>query len=160
MGALSLLLLGLCVWKLIPAYQQLRLVWISRSWPSVQGKIVSGVIREESYTTETEKGDQTSTYYRPEFEFRYVVDNTTYTSSQRVFGDSPKYEKREKAQDDLKKYPKAGPVQVYYDPNDPSNGVLEPHYIGSVVRGFFLGFFMFSLAWFCFRITIAIMGLD
>ena len=83
----------------------------SLQWPSVPGTVVFS--QWVNYNT---PGDTPSS--APEVRYSYVVNGQTWQSSTVKFGGVGR-------QKILDKYPKGNPVQVFFDPQRPSNAVLE-----------------------------------
>ena len=89
-------------------------------WPVVRGTVLSSGW-EKVKTTEDRR---TSTSYAPSVEYRYSVNDVAYTSRQIKLGmtlsSSQAY-----AEKVAGRYPKGGPVDVHYDPANPSVAALE-----------------------------------
>jgi len=160
LGLVFLILLGSVLWVVTPAYQALSLMWKSRNWLNVKGEITTTNISEQDYENETDRGTSHYTYYRPEVRFMYIVDDETYKSDQRVFGETPQFAKKQDAQKILKKYAMGAAVKVYYDPQNPATSVLEPRNLRPIARSLFWGFFIYLAAMFVFRMAIGILGWD
>ncbi len=98
----------------------------SRNWPSVMGRVVATQVRVEVLPMES-TGDAYSRYY-PEVEYEYTVDGHTYRSKRIRFGGLPFVYSTDRGEIEawLAEYPVGKKVQVYYNPQHPSEAVLEP----------------------------------
>jgi preprotein translocase subunit SecG len=90
----------------------------SETWPQAPGIIIHSSLGEE----ENEKGEIS---YFADIKFQYSVDSVTYTNDRlsywRILGSDPKiFEPK------LLKYPLNKKVIVYYNPENPEQGYLEP----------------------------------
>jgi hypothetical protein len=90
----------------------------STSWPTVQGGITSS---EVTVSSDSEGADS----YSPEVTYRFQIDGQIFASSQIKFGENS-YGSRRKAQEIVNQYPVGKQVMVYYEPERPTNAVLEP----------------------------------
>lgn len=92
----------------------------ANAWPVTQGEIVSSVVEQRR---STESG-RTRTIYLPVVEFAYTVGGNRLHSRQVKLGlevsGSESF-----AQKIVDRYPAGAPVDVHYDPRDPSNAALE-----------------------------------
>lgn len=109
----------------------------SGSWPEARGTIVSVTIRTDSYLA----GDQALTpeqkerrrKYFPSITYRWEVDGQSYTGSRYRLGTThEKYEEREGAVAAASKFQNGAPIPVYYDPEDPSEAVLDKSASGGI----------------------------
>ncbi|AZO76491.1 MULTISPECIES: DUF3592 domain-containing protein [unclassified Bosea (in: a-proteobacteria)] len=92
----------------------------ANAWPVTQGEIVSSAVEQRR---STENG-RTSKTYLPVIEFAYTVAGNRLHSRQVKLGlevsGSESF-----AQTLVDRYPAGAPVDVHYDPQDPSNAALE-----------------------------------
>jgi hypothetical protein len=92
----------------------------ANAWPVAAGEIVSSTV-EQRHATENGK---TRTTHLPIVEFAYTVDGNRLHSRQVKLGlevsGSESF-----AQGIVARYPAGAPVEVHYDPQDPSNAALE-----------------------------------
>jgi Protein of unknown function (DUF3592) len=98
----------------------------SESWLTVEGKILSTAIDESRSTTrDSQTGrDRIETYYHGVVKYEYVVSGQTFASdriSYKSYGAS-----REQAQRVIDAYRVGSSVTVHYNPENPSESVLEP----------------------------------
>ncbi len=86
------------------------------SWPSTQGIVTESFVK----LLHSSRGRNS---IRPTVVYAYVVNERQYVSSNRGYGivAGPQYW----AGEIVAKYPVGGVVTVYYDPNNPSDAVLE-----------------------------------
>ena len=101
----------------------------SETWPQAPGTIIHSSLGEE----ENEKGEIS---YFADIKFRYSVDSVIYTNDRlsywKILGSDPK-----KFEQKLLKYPLNKKVIVYYNPENPKQGYLEPGIsFGSYISNF------------------------
>lgn len=93
----------------------------SLSWPSTDGEISHSAVL---YQTSTNPSTGNTSTYKPDIAYRYKVHDRSYSSSRIALMDlasSPRY-----AQNIVDRYPDNSSVQVYYNPANPAEAVLEP----------------------------------
>jgi len=104
-----------------------RLLHESVAWPVANGRISALDVVEEQETSRDDNGrETTSIYYRPDIRFSYAVGGRELHSSQWKWGATALYGDEERAAKILARYAVGMAVPVHYDPQDPSNAVLEP----------------------------------
>jgi hypothetical protein len=134
-GFFFLLFVGLGVFLIYRMQQSKKKALVSQSWPSTTGQITeSHVSRSQS----TDSDGDTTTSYSARVAYTYQVGGQTYSGHNIAFGFNPSYSSETKAQADAARYPVGSQVSVYYDPNKPSDAVLERQVSGSKV-GLILG---------------------
>jgi Protein of unknown function (DUF3592) len=105
------------------------------SFSSTEGRIFSS-----SIDTSKRRG---TTYYYYEIEYEFIVNEKRYRSDRIAFYENvsanPGF-----AESYVSKYPVGKPVNVYYDPKDPSFSVLEPEVKGGAE--FELGLLIIAVA--------------
>ena len=138
-GFIALILFGVSAWLLMPGVREFNLARASQRWPSVPGKVIStNVIYQAPMNTDMDSSSRAS--YRPVIEYAYAVNGVSYRANHRVFGDeSVVYGTFSRAKAIVDDYPPERGVQVYYDPEDPKNAVLEPGKIDNVVMALVAG---------------------
>lgn len=94
----------------------------SQSWPSAPGIITNLDVRR---STSTDSDGDTTITYTPVIEYDYDVIGQTYHGSRVAFGAVTGYSSQGKAQEALIPYAIGGTVTVYYNPDNPSEAVLE-----------------------------------
>ncbi|MBT3200647.1 MAG: DUF3592 domain-containing protein [Phycisphaerales bacterium] len=95
----------------------------SSAWPSVKGKIVASDVKKSTSSRKRSKGRRKSTKYRAIIKYEYTVAETKHTGNQVSFGGSSTSMSAAKAV--ASRYPKGADVDVYYDPENPDEAVLE-----------------------------------
>jgi hypothetical protein len=121
------LLLGL-IFVVIGTYLVLRSRRLGKSfkaslnWPSTPGRIVSNEIIVRSGYTET--GQTPVVRYTPSVIYEYNVGGSSLTGST-IRSAKPTVLSRETAQGILAPYGSGAPVSVFYDPQAPTNSMLE-----------------------------------
>jgi hypothetical protein len=93
----------------------------AQSWPSREGTIT------RTYVTHHAGGHRKPDYYLPEFRGRYTDTGEEFWISSVRYGDFRFGDGKRKAEADTAAYPAGARVQVYYDPNNPQETILEPH---------------------------------
>jgi hypothetical protein len=91
----------------------------SESWPSTEGEIAHSAVL---YQTDTAP-DRSIATYKADVAYRYEVKGASYTSSRISVVDFASTSNR--AQQIAQRYPDKSRIQVYYNPSDPSESVLE-----------------------------------
>jgi hypothetical protein len=105
-----------CLWGHWEGFQAQR----SASWPSVDGTVVSSMVRSKSSGSGTNRG----TTYEAEVRYQYQVDGAAYENDVQRFGQISMGWKSG-AQADVRRHSR-GPDTVYYDSAKPATSVLEP----------------------------------
>lgn len=103
-------------------FQQRRKAEASAAWPATQGKIVRSWVRTES-SWDTDTG--TTYSYFPEVRYEYEVMGQKYEGKNISFGGSVGSSSRAYAEKVIAQYPADKEVTVYYNPEKPSEAVLE-----------------------------------
>ena len=99
---------------------------LSASWPSTEGEIAHSAVL---YQTDTTANHGTATY-KADIAYRYKVAGASYSSSRISLVDFASTSNR--AQSIAQRYPDKARVQVYYNPSDPTDAILEPGNTGGV----------------------------
>ena len=127
----SMIFLGVGLWMINKGMQ-------SENWEKGTATITSSEIEKtESKSKDAQGFTQTSTSYGVSVKYSYTVEGGNYEGNTVGFG-TMSHNERSDAQDELKSYPKGKTIDVYYDPEDPSDSVLNkgvfwPMYIMIVV---------------------------
>jgi Protein of unknown function (DUF3592) len=101
------------------AKPQMKKAEQSKTWPTTMGAVIKSEIVSE-------KDSEHGTMYRPEVVYVYSVDNREYTSNEITFGSSMVSTSRRKSVAKATyKYPVGKQVNVYYNPDEPYESVLE-----------------------------------
>ena len=127
----SMIFLGVGLWMINKGMQ-------SENWEKGTATITSSEIEKtESKSKDAQGFTQTNTSYGVSVKYSYIVEGSNYEGNTVGFG-TMSHNERSDAQDELKSYPKGKTIDVYYDPEDPSDSVLNkgvfwPMYIMIVV---------------------------
>lgn len=117
-----LFLLGIGLFTLVFSIRSNQKASQSTDWPSVVGVITHTYIEEdESFDSD---GDTTTTY-SPVINYEYIVDDQVYTGDRIYYGLTMKYNRHQEAAKALQAYPTNSEVEIYYNPADPSEAVLD-----------------------------------
>jgi hypothetical protein len=96
------------------------------SWPAVKGKIIEASVTRHERMSDPNRSHTTRDYaYSPRIIYRYEVQGAEYTSGRLAHSDS-QYGTKTDVEALVAGYRVGGEVDVYYDPQDPSFGVLDP----------------------------------
>ena len=101
----------------LPPYLRARK---SERWPTTDGVISKNWV-EVAYSSKYRRYS-----YFPRIEYRYHVGSKEYRSSRFSFGRDSYFSQLRDAQSVLDAHPMRSEVKVYYDPADPSFGILQP----------------------------------
>ena len=127
----SMIFLGVGLWMINKGMQ-------SENWEKGTATITSSEIEKtESKSKDAQGFTQTSTSYGVSVKYSYTVEGGNYEGNTVGFG-TMSHNERSDAQEELKSYPKGKTIDVYYDPENPSDSVLNkgvfwPMYIVIVV---------------------------
>jgi hypothetical protein len=94
-------------------------------WPVTTGRIVSSTVEHYRTRVGGARSGTMATFYEPVVEYSYRVNGREYHSTQLSFGGRVA-DSEELAQAKAAKYPANTEVVVHYDPDTPSNAVLDP----------------------------------
>jgi hypothetical protein len=128
----------------------------SMRWPTVAGTITTSDVIEEAIENKDEDKTRTGKTYRYQVDLRYAyhLGKRDYVGTAANWGGTAIYGLREMAEKAASRYNVGQPVTVYYDPEQPSNAVLEPEsregslallivaVLCAVTGGLFLAFFL------------------
>jgi hypothetical protein len=82
-------------------------------------------VSEVRQSASTDDDGRTRYTYYPHIEYTYPISGQAYNSKQIAFGGAQGFNSPNQAQSTLAKYPINSPVQVFYNPQNPSEAVLE-----------------------------------
>ncbi len=99
------------IWTIVKAKK-------SADWPSVKGTLISSSIRSNIKTASSDS-------YEAKILYSYTVNGKTYTGKRVCYGDFG-IRTRSRAEKIIAHYPEGKNVRVFYDPDDPKEGILEP----------------------------------
>ncbi|MGD8822596.1 MAG: DUF3592 domain-containing protein, partial [Anaerolineales bacterium] len=95
----------------------------STSWPSVLGKITKAWVETQKH--EDDDGSVTITYF-PRWEYEFAVSGMTYTSQTISFGGTGGSRNEFDVREGLSRFPINSQVEVFYNPSNPDEAILEP----------------------------------
>ena len=140
--------------------------WVSLDWPVAEGHILRTDI-EEVRSNKQDTGDANTTTnwkpggqiirYRPIIEYQWQVDGGIYERNRIDFSAAKANEDtREAAEAIIAPYPVGSAVDIHYDPNKPSRGILQPgaHWDGlgvTLIAAFVLAVFALVFSVLAFR---------
>jgi hypothetical protein len=105
-----------CVYFLVLLCRSLRMGLASKNWPNVRGIVKESSVEEKS---ESEGG----VIYRPKIIYSYRVDDCDYESDRSFSWIRSGWRKR--VANIVERYPQGSDVEVYFNPDNPSQAVLE-----------------------------------
>lgn len=131
----------------------------SRRWPTAPGKVISTEELQHRRPVPAEAGGGTRLHYEPHVHYEYTVGQVLIGSTHLRLGPTESSSEA-RAQVVLARYPPGTPVQVAYNPKDPTESVLEPgarpvDFARAGVGAFFVGmafFVQFIARWFAARL--------
>ena len=117
---LIFLLVGIFVaWRAIIDWRKYR---ESESWLTGTAKITNTAITSH-------RGNKGGTSYQVHISYTYQVLGQSFQGNQLSFGsEGTHYGTRQEAEKIIAQYPEDNQASIYYDPNDPSQAVLERKY--------------------------------
>ncbi len=121
----------------------------SVNWPSAPGNIIRSEKEKHTTTEKSGSSKREVTYYLAAIDYEYQVGGKSYRSNRIAY----EGQNRNQTVALLNRYPKGKSVEVFYDPDDPEEAVLE--------RGMKKGsYFMpiFGAVWGLFGLLIAFKG--
>lgn len=119
--AFGLIFAAIGLFALIRGIVHYRTGKASATWPSVEGQVTVATV--EMHVSTDSDGD-TSRYYTPRVVYEYSVSGQQYGSDQVTIGSTWNYPSEARAAAKLK-YQTGQRVIVYYNPENPSQAVLE-----------------------------------
>lgn len=118
----------------------------AEDWPVAAGRVVATRIDHSEHTDDD--GDRYTTYH-PVVAYEFQVGGRTLRSERLNLNEAEAYDYREDAVAFLADYPAGAPVEVYYNPDDPSDSavIIEgPSWMFLIITAFGLAFF--AAGWF------------
>lgn len=138
-GGLAVLVIGIAIE---------RRARISRRWPSAKGVILSSkILKELSISSNSAQGHHTvgDHQYKPEVAFEYTVFGMKYLSNKVSFADYST-NTTQHATEVTERYPEGKAVDVYYNPDNPEDAVLERKGGFGVLLLFLGGLFLIAIS--------------
>lgn len=111
--------------------RELRKARATRSWPTTGGRILTA--RVHSFRGYNRSSHTSKTYYDPQVVYEYTINGTRYESHQIAIGIGYSNHRREEVERKVAPYKAGADVQVFYNPNDPNDAVLEHGVAGGVM---------------------------
>ncbi|MBI9050111.1 MAG: DUF3592 domain-containing protein [Anaerolineaceae bacterium] len=122
----GLLFAGTGLFLLIRGLLQFRSSKASRDWPTIEGQVTQAMV---DMSIDRDEDGSSSRKYAPLVIYTYAILGREYTSDQVAFGSKWRYTSRAKAESKLR-YQSGEQVIVYYNPENPTQTVLEPGAVG------------------------------
>ncbi|MBM3144676.1 MAG: DUF3592 domain-containing protein [Chloroflexi bacterium] len=94
----------------------------SGGWPAVVGVITNAIIKKN---VSSDSDGYTRTTYAPQIEYQYSVASQEFIGNRITFGMTKTYGSKKKAEEAMASYPINARVNVFYDPQNPSDAVLD-----------------------------------
>ena len=117
-GLGSMIFLGVGLWMINKGMQ-------SENWDKGTATITSSEIEKtESRSKDAQGFTRTSTSFSVRVTYAFTVEGSNYEGNTVGFG-TMSHNERSDAQEELKSYPKGKTIEVYYDPENPSDSVLK-----------------------------------
>jgi hypothetical protein len=121
-----------------------------KSWPSVPGTITSSRVSKKEVSVESHGSTSLQTQYEPHVKYSYTVTGTLY-HGERIGNGILVSSLSGPSKRIVKRFTAGATVPVYYDPEDPSQAVLEKTRLSDEI-GFLVG------VGFCF-ISVFLVGI-
>ena len=113
---------GVGIFLIYKGMQSRKQAEASQGWPSTQGVVGESRV---THSTHTDSDGDTSDSYAPQVEYTYQVGGQEYRGKNLTFGFKQGYGSPAKAEAITARYPAGGTVNVFYDPANPQQAVLE-----------------------------------
>jgi uncharacterized protein DUF3592 len=114
----------------------------TRSWPVTTGRVMtSGIKSHQSYSSSSHTH---TTVYDAQVVYEYMVNGARYQSSQISVGTGYSTSMVGEVQNKAAQYPMGAPVQVFYNPANPQEAVLEHGTAGGILY-LFLALFIVGI---------------
>ena len=122
------------------------------NWPSTQGRITSSEIttRSDTYRDSTTNRLSEETYYNAHITYEYEINGIIYSNDDVKVGGTIGTTSINWARETLNQYPKDKIVNIYYNPEDPGQSVLEVGLHFSTWFPLTMGLGIFFFSW-CIR---------
>ena len=127
---MALLLYG-GVSMMIGSVRQLLASFEAMSWPTASGKVTRSEVETHSQSVRRRGSDgvrrsSVEEYYTADIEYEFTLDGVKHTGNQLTTVQGGNLATRPSVEKSLEKYPVGQTVVVSYNPDDPSQSVLEP----------------------------------
>lgn len=112
------------VFALDLTFRNLEQARASNAWPTAPGHIVSSGVRE--YEEWNRDKEEQWTYYAAQVTYAYTVNGVLYTGDRINFSTAVRWGDRGPADKIIARYLTGATAEVYYNPENPQEAVLEP----------------------------------
>ncbi len=116
--------------------------WQAKSWPTAQGRIILSKVTEGRLSKSRIRVARLCI----ELDYLYLADGVAY-EGHRLNAGWHCFASEQRIRELLKKYPSGKEVKVYYNPENPSQAMLEPGLDWSIFFLWGVGFITVSLMW-------------
>jgi PDZ domain-containing secreted protein len=116
-GLIALVVGGLGLFLVIHAQRNKHKAQQSQTWPVAKGTITQTDISVQEYDEKVR--------YVPVVRYTYQVNEQVHEGRRITFGSDMEFPSRQKATEYLAEYPVGAEVSVYYNPEKPSEAVLQ-----------------------------------
>ncbi len=116
---------AMAVFALLIALAIQRQVWAAKGWKVASGRILSSDVEAYQKWTTVKGRSRLQTFFRPSIVYAFEVDGQQFISDQVSFGGQISWSSPRFSQQGLARYPEGSAVSVYYDPQNPTDSVLE-----------------------------------
>lgn len=124
---------GMGIFTALFAYAIQKQVWAAKNWSIAAGRILTAEM-EEYQKWETSKGrSRLRTFFRPSVVYTFEVKGQQYISDQVSFGGQFSATSSSLFNRRIQRYPEGSNVSVYYNPQNPTESVLEPRAQGMTI---------------------------
>lgn len=121
-GIFVLALLVLGIYLVVFSLRSKKKAEESQNWPGTSGTVTLAEVKRS--VNRDEDGNESYAYY-PSVEYTYPVGGQTLSGKRLAFGGMVAQKNPASVQKNLERYPVGGQVTVYYNPEKPSEAVLE-----------------------------------
>src|ERR1043165_3544251 len=111
----------IAIFFFVGAMRSRRQVSESQNWPTTNGKVIFSTVE----TSHSHNHGHTTTAYYPKVTYEYTINGQRYQSTHMNFGSAIGTSNYNSVLQKAATYPINRVVQVYYNPDDPSQAVLE-----------------------------------
>ena len=118
----GLVFAGIGLFALVRGIVHYRTGKASASWPSAEGQVVVAMV---DMRVSTDSDGMTSRRYTPRVVYNYTLNGQQFSSDQVHIGSKSNYASHARAASKLA-YQAGQQVNVFYNPENPSQAVLEP----------------------------------
>ncbi len=146
MGIFVLAFIGGGGYMIYRGIQDRKKAKASLSWPSTPGRVIESRVVESS---STDSDGDTTTTYRPYIKYEYQVVGATFTSDKLSIGPAVSTSNYRKSAEKVSRMPPGAAVNVFYNPDDPTDAVLEQRSNAGVMLTIGIIFAVIGLCFLC-----------